>query len=343
MKTTLDFKNIRPVVYAAPVVSTELTLSDYIGTVKVRWGIGRNNYRTDPGLYRIGNPNSNSDVLISANYKLSFDTLRKNLKGLNVWVLVIDTKGVNVWCAAGKGTFGTRNLVKSIKENSLDLVVNHRKVIVPQLGATGVSAHKVKEQSGFKVIYGPIRAKDLGEFIHAGYQATPEMRKMDFPIYERAKLIPVDMMYRKFQLLIALLIIFFLSGLDKTGFIFSKMWGSSLFPLLSLTGGYLAGIVLGPLFLPWVPFRTFSMKGAFWGFILSALLGFLFKVPVLVGISLGLISIAIASFMMMNFTGSSTYTSLSGVKKEMKVALPFQIGFTSFGIILFILSKLIGQ
>jgi len=28
----------------------------------------------------------------------------------------------------------------------------------------------------------------------------------------------------------------------------------------------------------------------------------------------------------MNFTGASTYTSLSGVKREMRTALPLQIG-----------------
>jgi hypothetical protein len=341
LKPQIDFQSLRPVAISATAISTQLGIADYLGTIKVRWGIGRNNYRVDPGLYKVGSPNKDSDVMISANYKLSFDMLRMNLSGLNVWILAIDTKGVNVWCAAGKGTFSTCNIVKSIKENSLDLLVTHRKIIVPQLGATGVSAYKVKEQSGFKVIYGPIRATDIHEFIEAGYKATPQMRKMVFPFYERAKLIPVDVMYRKYQLLLALIAIFFFSGFDKTGFLFNKMIETSLFPIVNIVGSYFAGIVLAPLFLPLIPFRTFAMKGAFWGVFVSVLLNIFFKVSIWEGIGLGLINTSIASFMMMNFTGSSTFTSLSGVQKEMKVAVPLQIGFTATGLILFIISKLI--
>ncbi|MDP4239714.1 MAG: hypothetical protein Q8904_09645 [Bacteroidota bacterium] len=55
----------------------------------------------------------------------------------------------------------------------------------------------------------------------------------------------------------------------------------------------------------------------------------------------GFLNISIASFMTMNFTGSSTYTSLSGVQKEMKWAVPLQIGFMAVGSILFIISKLV--
>ena len=70
----------------------------------VRWGFNRDKYKVAPGLYKIGNPGFKSDVLLTANYKLTFDTLRKNLSGLNIWIQVIDIKGINVWCAAGKGT-----------------------------------------------------------------------------------------------------------------------------------------------------------------------------------------------------------------------------------------------
>jgi hypothetical protein len=340
MKPQINFQNLKPVAVTVPTVSTRLELSDYLGTIKVRWGIGRNNYRVEPGLYKVGKPTADSDILVSANYKLSFDHLRKNLTGFNVWMLVIDTKGVNVWCAAGKGTFSTCNVVKSIKDNSLDLMVNHRRIIVPQLAATGIAAYKVKEQSGFKVIFGPVRASDIPAFIKAGYKATSEMRKMVFPLHERAKLVPVDFMYRKLQLLLAFVILFFISGLDKTGFLFQKMVETSLFPLINIFSAYLAGIVLAPIFLPLIPFRPFSMKGAFWGGVVSVGINLIFEVPLFEGIAMGLINLSIASFMMMNFTGSSTYTSLSGVKKEMKVAIPLQIAFASTGLVLFIVSKL---
>lgn len=341
MNLSVDIKTLKPLGFDIPKVATNLNLSDTWGAIKVRWGIGRDRYLVNPGLYKVGFPTTDSDVFVSANYKLSFDTLRKNLNNVNAWILVIDTKGVNVWCAAGKGTFATTNLVNSIKDSSLDLIVKHRRIIVPQLGATGVAAHKINEQTGFRVIFGPVRASDIPAFLHAGYKATPQMRKINFPFYERMKLIPVDFMYGKNKLSVALMVLFILSGLDKTGFLFSKMVDTSLFPLLNIGTTYLAGIVLTPLFLPWIPFRAFALKGAFWGFVVSLILYLLYPVSITEGLGLGLINISIAAFTAMNFTGSSTYTSLSGVKKEMKIAIPFQMAFAAAGLILFIISKLI--
>lgn len=341
MSFSIDISSIKPIVYHIPEVSAKLNFSDYQGAIKVRWGIGRNNYTVVPGLYQIGKPNENSDVFVSANYKLSFDTLRKNLDKIDAWILVIDTKGINVWCAAGKGTFSTDNIVKSIKETSLESVVKHRRIIVPQLGATGVAAHKVKEQSGFRVIYGPIHAKDIKTFVQAGYKATPEMREMTFPMHERAKLIPVDFMYRKYHLLIVIGAIFFISGLDAKGFLFEKMLETSFFPLVILFAAYLSGIVVAPLLLPLTPFRAFALKGAIWGLVVTLLLNGVFDVPLFERIATGLIGLSIASFMMMNFTGSSTFTSLSGVQKEMKWAIPFQIAFAIVGLTGFILFKLV--
>jgi len=128
-----------------PTVSTTLSLKDYFGAFKVRWGIGRMNYKIEPGLYAIGKPDGNSPVLVSANYKLTFDVLRKNLVGLDCRLLILDTKGVNVWCAAGKGTFGTDELVNRIQATGLSEVVTHKRLILPQLGASGVNGNEAIE------------------------------------------------------------------------------------------------------------------------------------------------------------------------------------------------------
>jgi len=72
----------------------------------------RMNYSVAPGLYAIGNPDESSPVLVTANYRLTCDHLHKAMEKSNVWVLIIDTKGINVWCAAGKGTFGTSELMQ---------------------------------------------------------------------------------------------------------------------------------------------------------------------------------------------------------------------------------------
>ena len=78
-------------------VSTGWSLADHWGQIKSRTSGFRMKYVAEPGLYAVGNPDKDSDVLVSSNYKLSFDILRRSLQGLNVWILVLDTKGINVW------------------------------------------------------------------------------------------------------------------------------------------------------------------------------------------------------------------------------------------------------
>jgi hypothetical protein len=325
-----------------PIVSTDLNIRDYMGAVMVRWGINRNNFRVNPGLYAIGSPGPESDVFVTANYKLSFDSVRKNLSDVNGWILVLDTKGVNVWCAAGKGTFSSKEIAKRIREVSLEKIVNHKRVILPQLGATGVAAHKVKDETGFNVHYGPVRASDIKKFVSDGYRADKEMRKVTFTFTDRIKLIPNDLIYGKFYLLGAMAVIFILSGLAEKGFSYNNFSENSVQALVNILLAYFSGIVITPIFLPYIPSRLFSLKGFFSGLLLFLiLLDFdyagknIFEI-----ISWFLIITAVSSFLAMNFTGSSTYTSLSGVKKEMKVSVPMQIGFAITGIALQIIGKL---
>ena len=149
-------------------------------------------YTVDPGLYAAGNPSPESPVLVTANYKLSFDMLRRELPGIDAWILVLDTKGINVWCAAGKGTFGTGELVRRVKAVKLESVVSHRRLVLPQLGAPGIQAHVVKQESGFAVDFGPVRAADLPAYLRAGRKATPEMRAVRFGWRDRLELTPME-------------------------------------------------------------------------------------------------------------------------------------------------------
>jgi hypothetical protein len=326
-----------------PVVSTTLGYKDFMGAVMVRWGINRDHYWVGPGLYAAGSPGQESDVFVTANYKLSFDALRKNLAGVNGWILVLDTKGVNVWCAAGKGTFGTKELVSRIRLVSLEKIVNHKRLILPQLGAAGVAAHKVREETSFNVQYGPVRASDIKKFISDGYKADKEMRKVTFGFNDRVKLIPNDFLQGKFYLLGAIAVLFLISGLSIDGVSyrnFSSVGGPAI---LKVILAYISGIVITPMFLPYIPGRHFSLKGFLAGallFFILLLLRFAGANPIEI-LSWFFLITAISSFLAMNFTGSTTYTSLSGVKKEMKMSVPIQVGFAIIGIILQVIGKFI--
>ena len=98
-----------------PQVATTVSARDFWGTLGARIGIIRRNYKVAPGLYAVGSPGPQSPVLVTANYKLSFDALRHRLGGIDAWLLVVDTRGINVWCAAGKGSFSTEEVIQSVR------------------------------------------------------------------------------------------------------------------------------------------------------------------------------------------------------------------------------------
>ena len=304
-------------------------------------------YLVEPGLYALGHPDHRSPVLVTANYKMSFDQLRGALPGRDAWILVLDTKGINVWCAAGKGTFGTEELVSRIESSGLTEIVSHRELILPQLAGPGVAAHEVKKLSGFKVIYGPIRADDLPAFLDRGMKATPEMRIKTFTIWERIVLIPMELVAALKAGFILTLILFLISFLVKRGDAWSFPFQQGLFSALAILIAILSGAVLTPVLLPWLPGRAFSIKGVSVGLLTAVLfvvvrwndgITFAGHFEMLAWL---LIIPALSAFLAMNFTGASTYTSLSGVKKEMKWAVPFQIGAGVIGLILWLGSQFI--
>jgi hypothetical protein len=315
-----------------------LTMKDIFGAWKVRWSIGRMNYKIEPGLYAVGLPKSSSPVLVSANYKLTFDSLRKELSGLDCWLLILDTRGVNVWCAAGKGTFGTDELVNRISLTGLSRVVTHRKLILPQLGAVGVSAHKVAKQSGFTVQYGPVRASDIKAYLASGNQATEAMRQVRFTFYDRLVLTPVE----------------FVSAARKSLLVFGALFIINLFvarpfgltDFVAFMGAVIAGTVITPVLLPFIPGKAFAWKGwlmgLFWAIAICQLNGWYSVGTWMLAVGYILALPSVTAYLAMNFTGSSTYTSFSGVTKEMSRAIPLILVSIVLGAVMVLINSLIG-
>ena len=304
-------------------------------------------YTVDPGLYAVGDPDERSPVLVTANYKMSFDMLRGALPGRDIWVLVLDTKGINVWCAAGKGTFGTAELVARIASSGLERVVSHRKLILPQLAGPGVAAHHVKTLAGFTVIYGPIRARDLPAFLDGDLKATPEMRRKTFTMLERAVLIPVDFVSALKWFIVILPLLLFLGGLGGSGRFWAHAFDHGLLAVMVFLAAICAGTVFTPLLLPWLPGRAFALKGMNLGLGVAVCLVALRWGPALSMadrlemLALLFLLVAITAYLAMNFTGASTYTSLSGVRKEMRWALPLELGGCIVGLMLWLISRFI--
>lgn len=319
-------------------VSTRLSFQDKLGAWKVRFGIGRMRYTVQPGLYAAGNPGENAPVLVSANYKLTFDSLRKELSGIDCWLLILNTKGINVWCAAGKGTFGTKELVNRIQRTGLANHVSHRTLILPQLGAVGVSAQAVKRQSGFAVEYGPVRAKDIPAYLAAGHQATENMRTVQFTLRDRLVLTPMELIPAARQSLFVFGVIFLLNLILPRPF----GWQDAL----AYIGAVLAGTVLTPVLLPLIPGRAFAWKGWLMGLLWTAFIlwrfGWFGAGTWMLAAGYVLTLPGVSAYLAMNFTGSSTYTSFSGVTKEMRGAIPWMVVSVFVGAVLLLVNGIIG-
>jgi len=320
-------------------VSTKLDQKDLLGSFKARCGLDRMNYTIPPGLYAIGDPHSSSPILVSANYKLSFDYLRRELTGLNLWILVLDTNGINVWCAAGKGSFGTAEIVRMVSVTRLSEIVSHRTLILPQLAAPGVAAHKVRSQSRFNVVYGPIRAEDIPAFLKNANKAAPEMRHPYFTLRDRLILTPVELTAMAKPIIILAMLFFLLnlasSLVGSNQLLLPSLIDQTFFDLAPYLAAMFVGIIMVPALLPYIPGRSFAWKGwllgILWAFIYTFLItsqqGWLAPAAYFLTIP------AITAFLGLNFTGSTTYTSLSGVVKEMGIALPLIIGSAGLGVI----------
>ncbi len=315
-------------VTAIQPTTSRLTAADHWDHWLARWAVNRSGHRVTPGLYALGNPTPAAPVFVTANYTLSFDALRAALAGVDGYLLALDTQGVNVWCAAGKGTFGTEELVRRIEAAHLGDVVSHRTLILPQLGAPGVVAHEVKRQTGFKVEYGPVRAADLPEYLRT-HTATPEMRRVRFNLRDRLVVVPVEVVAGFLPTLAAVVVLYFFFG----------GWVTALAAVATA----LAGTVLFPLLLPWIPTHNFSTKG----FILGGLVALPFALSVFVrhpdwalwrqvgqALEFLLAMPAVTAFLALNFTGSTTYTSRSGVRREMFAYIPAMAGTFGAGVLL---------
>jgi len=282
-------------------------------------------YTVAPGLYRLGAAGPRSPVLVTANYKLSFDHVRTAMARREAWILVLDTRGINVWCAAGMGTFGTAELVRRVREAGLENLVEHREVIVPQLGAPGVQAHVVEAEAGFKVSFGPVRAADLPAYLDAERRAAPAMRRVRFRLIDRLVLTPMELISALPKLLLFACGALLVQGLTSQGILFERALASGLpLALLGLLG-VLAGSFLTPLLLPLVPGRAFAVKGALVGLAVAAAALLLAPAVRASGASVAvalLLVPATSSGFALAFTGCTTFTNISGVRRELSIAIP---------------------
>ena len=164
-----------------------MRLADLPGCLRDRL-LGFLPHRAPTGLLRIGQPGPDSPVLLTGNYTLTVRRIWEALSGHDAWLLVANSKGINVWCAASGGYLTHHDIISVIRTSAIQERVEHREIILPQLSATGVERRRITDATGFATRWGPARLEDLPAFLERGAGVLKGWRFMRFPAWERMEM-----------------------------------------------------------------------------------------------------------------------------------------------------------
>jgi NAD-dependent dihydropyrimidine dehydrogenase PreA subunit len=145
-------------------------------------------HRAPTGLHRIGNPGRSSPVLLTGNFTLTVRRLRDVLDGLDAWLLVANSNGINVWCAAGGGHLTHHDVISVLRTSGIADRVDHRELMLPQLAATGVERRPIEKTTGWSTQWGPARLEDLPAVLRRGGSVSGRERSITFPLWERTEM-----------------------------------------------------------------------------------------------------------------------------------------------------------
>jgi ubiquinone/menaquinone biosynthesis C-methylase UbiE len=191
--------------------------------------------KVSPGLYQIGDPDQDSPLFATGNFELTVKSVQRAIEGkLDAWLLVVDSAGINVWCAAGGGFLTAEKVISSLKANRAGEYVDHERIVLPQLCANGVDGWEIRKETGWEVLWGPVLAEDISAFVENDYKKTEKMRTVMFPL--KARLEMVSGTFGLYGLLLLLPIAIF--------------WHQLFWPVLMTLAGlsYFYAIAL-----PWLP------------------------------------------------------------------------------------------
>ncbi|MFW9892627.1 MAG: HgcAB-like fusion protein [Candidatus Thorarchaeota archaeon] len=221
-------------------------------------------HSTQIGLIPVGEPTPDSPVLCTCNFHLTVRRLYKLLKTskINSWILVAPTDGINVWCASCGKNFNAGSVITAIKISSLEKYVNHRRIILPQLGASGIDPKKVSQITGWHCIWGPVHMEDipsfLSDFPKSVRNKTEKQRKVRFGIVNRLEM--ASALFFPILLLLMLPLSLILLFLNQ------EVW---IIPILFTMLSQIYGLFL---FWPLIPSRLGTSKTAIWSLVIIALI-----------------------------------------------------------------------
>ena len=227
----------------------------------------------EPGIYKSGNPDIKSPILVTANYDYTYIKLMQKIKHTDAWVLCVDSRGINVWCAARGDDFGNKQIIEAVEATNLSQVTDSRKLILPQLSAGGVAIPELPKKNSkfpFTVKYGPVWAEEIESYLNLpGSKKTEEMKRANFSVKHRVRAGITHTMFLYRKIFLVRLIIF---AIPMSILPFFQAWwflGEFLLYILIVNATIALGYPLSTFT------RNFIFKGFFFGIINIIIIGLL--------------------------------------------------------------------
>lgn len=212
-------------------------------------------YPEPTGLYKIGNPSDKSPVLVTGNYELTIRRVAAELTSMDCWLLVCDSRGINIWCSASAGLFKTADIVTAIKATGLATKVSHKEIILPQLCAADIFPQQIYNETGFSARFGPVSCKHISTYL--ADPKNKDIRKATFGIKERIEMaVGCPLIY-----IACLVFIYNFIDLSNLAVIILTIYGLTILHAVIFPGRMIKSIVPWSLFVGGVVF--FIIYGLF--------------------------------------------------------------------------------
>jgi acetyl-CoA decarbonylase/synthase, CODH/ACS complex subunit gamma len=127
--------------------------------------------QVEPKLYAIGEPASDSPVVVTTNFSLTYFIVSGEIEnaGISAWLLVPECEGMSVLTAWAAGKFSGATIAKFAKSIGLDDRVKNRDIVIPGY-VSQISGELEENMPGWKVLVGPQDAADIESFVKARFK-----------------------------------------------------------------------------------------------------------------------------------------------------------------------------
>jgi len=123
--------------------------------------------QVDEKVYKIGNPDENSPILITTNFSLTYFIISGEIETSKVsaWLLVMNVEGQSVLTAWAAGKFVPELIAGFIKKSGLKDSTSKKEIIIPGYVAQIQGELEDELGDGWKVIVGPREAGEVPKFL----------------------------------------------------------------------------------------------------------------------------------------------------------------------------------